>query len=71
MRKKLPENEKRSKIIGVKVTESTKKQLEYIARREVTTVSSTIEKVLQDYINSYFRIAKIDKTEIDEEGGES
>ena len=71
MRKKLPENEKRSKIIGVKVTETTKKQLEYIAKREVTTVSSTIEKILQDYINSYFSIAKIDKTEIEEEGDEN
>ena len=69
MRRKLPENEKRSKIIGIKVTETTKKQLEYIANREATTVSTTIDKILQEYINNYFSIAKIDKTKIDEEGG--
>lgn len=65
MRRKLPKGQKRDKIIGVKVTELTKKQLEYIANREATTVSTTIDKILQEYINNYFQIAKIDKTKID------
>lgn len=65
MRKKLPQGQKREKIIGVKVTEATKKQLEYIAKRECTTVSTTIDNILQEYINNYFRIAQIDKTKLD------
>lgn len=65
MRRKLPANQKRDKIIGIKVTEITKKQLEYIANREATTVSTTIDNILQDYISNYFKIAQIDKTKLD------
>lgn len=65
MRRKLPEGQKRDKIIGIKVTETTKKQLEYIAKRECTTISTTIYNILQEHIDRYFAIAKIDKTNLD------
>lgn len=67
MRKKLPNGMKRDKIIGIKVTEATKKQLEYIAKRECTTLSTTIDNILQKHIDNYFAIAQIDKTKIDSE----
>ena len=70
MRKKLPEGQKRDQIIGIKVTEATKKQLQFIAKREATPMSTTIDNILQEYIERYFTIAKIDKTKIDEEEGE-
>ena len=70
MRKKLPEGAKRDQIIGIKVTETTKKQLQFIANRECTPMSTTIDRILQEYIDRYFTIAKIDKTKIDEEEGE-
>lgn len=65
MRKKLPVGQKRDKIIGIKVTETTRKQLEYIAKRECSTLSTTIDNILQEHIERYFTIAKIDKTKLD------
>lgn len=64
MRKKLPKSQKRDQIIGIKVTEETKTQLKFIADRECTSMSTTINKMLQEYIDTYFSIAKIDKTKI-------
>ena len=68
MRKKLPAEQKRSNIIGVKVQLQTRKQLEYIAKREAETLSTTIDKILRDYINNYFEIAKIDKNNLPNDG---
>ena len=59
MRHKMGKDEKRSKQIGVKVQIQTRKQLEYIANREATTLSTLIDKILKDYINTYLSIAKI------------
>lgn len=53
-------NEKRSKQIGIKVQIRTRKQLEYIAAREDSTLSTLINSILKGYIDNYFKIAKID-----------
>lgn len=60
MRHKMGKDEKRSRQIGIKVQITTRKQLEYIADRECCTLSTLINNILKDYINSYFKIAKID-----------
>lgn len=60
MRHKMEINEKRSKQIGVKVQIRTRKQLEYIADREGSTLSTLIDNILKGYINNYFKIAKIE-----------
>ena len=59
MRHKMGKDEKRSKQIGIKVQIQTRKQLEFIANREATTLSTLIDKILKDYINTYLSIAKI------------
>lgn len=59
MRPKLPKENKRSQIIGIKVLDRTRKQLEYIAKREDTTLSTLINTILLDYIDNYIKIAKI------------
>lgn len=71
MRRKMEIDEKRSKQIGVKVQIKTRNQLEYIAEREDTTLSTLIDIILKDYINNYFKIAKIDWEKIppEERGG--
>ena len=70
MRRKLPEEQKRSNIIGVKVQLQTRKQLEFIAKREAETLSTTIDRILKEYINNYFEIAKIDKNNLTNDGNE-
>lgn len=71
MRRKMEIDEKRSKQIGVKVQIKTRNQLEYIAEREDSTLSTLIDAILKDYINNYFKIAKIDWEKIppEEKGG--
>lgn len=71
MRHKMGITEKRSNQIGIKVQIKTREQLEYIAGRESCTLSTLINNILKDYINSYFKIAKIDWEKIppDERGG--
>ena len=64
MRKKLNANEKRNNFIGVKVKSETREQLTYIAKREATPLSTLINSILQDYINNYFKIAKINWNEL-------
>lgn len=59
MRKKLPIDEKRSKIIGVKVKEETRQQLQYIADREGTPLSTYIDIILRKQIEEYFELHKI------------
>lgn len=60
MRKKLPIDEKRNKIIGVKVKEETRQQLQYIADREGHTLSTCIDIILRKQIEEYFELHKID-----------
>ena len=60
MRRKMAENEKRNRLIGIKVQLKTREQLEYIAERDQLTLSTLINNILVDYIENYFRIAKID-----------
>lgn len=55
MRKKLHEEEKRSKIIGIKVKPETKAKLKYIAKAEATQVSTLIDDILKDYVAKYFK----------------
>lgn len=59
MRPKLPKESKRNQIIGIKVLDKTRKQLEYIAKREGTTLSTIINSILLNYIENYTKIAKI------------
>lgn len=59
MRRKLPESEKRNSIIGIKVKEETRKQLNYIAEREGHTLSTCIDIILRKQIEEYFEIHKI------------
>lgn len=71
MRKKLNVNEKRNNFIGIKVQSITRNQLNYIAEREATPVSTLIDSILKDYISNYLKIAKIKWEELsDEERGE-
>lgn len=67
MRRKMTEDVKRNKIIGIKVQTRTKEQLEYIAEREGTTLSTVTNDILVKYINDYFRIAKIDWDKLPED----
>lgn len=60
MRKKLPGNEKRNSYIGIKVQQKTREQLNFISKRDVIPVSTLIDGILKDYVDSYFKIAKID-----------
>ena len=70
MRKKLPHDEKRNKIIGIKVKEETRQQLEYIAGREGHTLSTCIDIILRKQIEEYFELHKIDWDALpDEEKG--
>lgn len=60
MRKKLPIDEKRNKIIGIKVKEETRQQLQYIADRDGHTLSTCIDIILRKQIEEYFELHKID-----------
>ena len=73
MRKKLPINEKRNSYIGIKVQQKTREQLDYIAKREDCPVSTLINTILKQHIETYFKIAKIDWETLPEDekrGGE-
>ena len=71
MRKKLDANEKRSNYIGIKVQSETRKQLNFIASREVTPLSTLINTILKEYINNYFKIAKINWEQLSPEEKET
>ena len=60
MRRKLPIDEKRSKIIGIKVKDETRQKLQYIADREGHTLSTCIDIILRKQIEEYFELQKID-----------
>ena len=60
MRKKLPLDEKRNKIIGIKVKEETRQQLQYIADRDGHTLSTCIDIILRKQIEEYFELHNID-----------
>lgn len=68
MRNKLDSTQKRSQMIGVKVKPDTKEKLEFIAGREARPLSTQIDIILKDYIDNYFKIAKINWEEYKEEG---
>ena len=73
MRKKLPNDEKRNKIIGIKVKEETRQQLEYIAGREGHTLSTCIDIILRKQIEEYFELHRInwDTLPPEEKGGKA
>lgn len=60
MRKKLPDGEKRSNIIGVKVKPETRQKLEWIADREKTKLSTYIDEQLRIHIETYLKYNHID-----------
>ena len=60
MRQRLNENERRDNLIGIKVKKETRQKLDFIAEREARPLSTQIDIILKEYIESYFRIAKID-----------
>lgn len=73
MRKRLNETEKRNNYIGIKVQSKTREQLKFISDRDKTTISTIINQIIKDYIESYFKIAKIDWDSLPEDekkGGE-
>lgn len=73
MRRKISEEEKRNKIIGIKVKEETRQQLRYIAKREDAQLSTYIDKLLVKHIEEYFSHAHINwdtLSEAEKEGGE-
>lgn len=43
-------NEKKSEMIGVKITPTIKKQLEKIAEREDRSISYIVNRLIEDYI---------------------
>lgn len=43
-------NEKKSEMIGVKITPTIKKQLEQIAEREDRSISYIVNRLIEDYI---------------------
>lgn len=67
MRKKLAYEEKRSKIIGVKVKPETHAQLEWIAEREAVKLSTYIDEQLRIHIETYFKYNHIDWASLPEE----
>lgn len=74
MRKRLSENEKRNNYIGIKVQSKTREQLEFISDRDKTPISTIINQIIKDYIESYFKIAKINWDSLPEDekrGGKS
>ena len=70
MRKKLPLDEKRNKIIGIKVKEETRQKLQYIADMEGHKLSTCIDIILRKQIEEYFELHKIDwdKLTLEEKG---
>lgn len=60
MRRKMNEKEKRAVILGIKVKPEIKEKIKYIANREATTISTYINNKLNEEIEKYFQIAKID-----------
>lgn len=54
MRKRISPEDKRSKIIGIKVKESIKSQIEFISEREARPMSTQINIILENYITEYF-----------------
>lgn len=53
--------EKRTELIGIKVTPSTRAAIEEIASREARPISSQINLILEKYIKDYFAREGIEK----------
>lgn len=59
MRKKLPSDKKRRILIGCKVDEKTKKQIDYIAEANGDTTSTYIFNLISDHIAQYTKMTRI------------
>lgn len=59
MRKKMNPEEKRKYMIGVKIDQKTKQQIEWIAEREKTQTSTYIYELIKDHIQNYEKISKL------------
>ena len=64
MRAKLNPNDKRSIIIGIKVTPKTRKQVQYLAEREAEKMSTYIAKLVEQRIEQFTRDTKTDWEQI-------
>lgn len=53
--------EKRTELIGIKVTPSTRAAIEEIASREARPISSQINLILEKYIKDYFAKEGLEK----------
>ena len=59
MRKKLTAEDKRSIIIGGKVTPKVRKQVQYLADREAEKVSTYIAELIEQRIEQFTKDTKI------------
>lgn len=64
MRKKLDQETKRSKIIGIKVKPETHRKLKYLAEIDAAPVSTYINEILENHISSATKIHKLNWEEI-------
>lgn len=67
MRKKLSKSEKRSIIIGVKVKPETRSKIEWIANREATKLSTYLDDLVKEHIETYFKYNHIEWEKLTEE----
>lgn len=63
MRKKLSEEKKRNNYIGVKVRSDIKSKIKFISDREARPMSTQINIILEEFVESYLSTYKIDWAE--------
>lgn len=67
MRKKLDNETKRSKIIGIKVKPETQKKLKYLSNIEAEPLSTYINRILEEHIASTTKLHKLNWKKIFQE----
>lgn len=60
MRKKVDTELKREHIIGIKVKKITKSKIQYLSEAEAKPMSTFINEVLEEYLETYAKYHKID-----------
>ena len=64
MRKKLSTEDKRTEIIGIKVKKDVKEKIKYLSERDITQMSTYINKILETHIEQHTKIHNINWDEI-------
>lgn len=64
MRKKLDPNTKREHIIGIKVRKDIKEKIIYLSEMEAVPMSTYINQILENYIETYSKTYKINWNEV-------